>query len=91
MGQQVLQYHAEHGVVPLPGLAAAAAPLVAVTPAGDKGLAVAQIKQGVRLVTLAKDGAGKLGVAVQAIDKGLFVAFVWKVRCGEAGRPGRDV
>ncbi len=83
MGQQVLQYQNEHGsgaLAVVPGAAAAAAPLAMVTPVGDRGIALAQIKNGVRMVTLAKDAAGKLGLAVQAIDKGVFVAFVWKVR-----------
>lgn len=67
VGQQVVAYQQQF-----------AQPLVAITPAQDKGIARAGIKQGVREVTLAKDQAGKLGLAVQHIDKGVFVSFVWK-------------
>lgn len=56
----------------------AAAPIVAITPKHDVGMARAEIQQGVRPVVLAKDAAGKFGVAVAAWDKGVFVAFVWK-------------
>lgn len=67
LGMQVLQYQQP-----------ASRALVSVTPADDKGIARAQIKQGVREVALAKDAKGKLGLAVQHIDKGVFVSFVWK-------------
>lgn len=53
-------------------------PIVAITSPQDLGVARAQVKQGVRQVILAKDGNGKLGIALAAIDKGLFVAFVWQ-------------
>lgn len=52
--------------------------LATVTPAANTGVAAAAIRQGVRQVTLAKDGSGKLGIAVDAWDKGVFVAFVWR-------------
>jgi syntenin-1 len=52
--------------------------LATVTPASEKGIARAAIRQGVREVTLAKGADGKLGLAVDAWDKGVFVAFVWK-------------
>lgn len=67
LGLQVLQQQ--------PGQAQA---IVSLTPVNDKGVARAQVKQGVREVVLAKDGKGKLGLATQHIDKGVFVAFVWK-------------
>lgn len=51
--------------------------IVSITPKNDLAMQRAEIKQGVRQVVLAKDQAGKLGIAVRAIDKGLFVAFVW--------------
>lgn len=51
--------------------------LVSITPKNDLAMRRAEIQQGVRQVVLAKDQAGKLGIAVRAIDKGLFVAFVW--------------
>jgi syntenin-1 len=57
---------------------AKAQPLATVTPASDQGIMRAAIRQGVREVVLAKDQAGYLGVAVDAWDKGVFVAFVWK-------------
>jgi syntenin-1 len=55
-----------------------AQPLACITPVGDKSLARAEVKQGVREVILCKDGAGKIGVAFKAIDKGIFISFVWK-------------
>jgi len=54
------------------------APLASVTPVGDKALARAEVKQGVREVVLCKDQSGKVGICTQAIDKGVFVALVWK-------------
>lgn len=51
--------------------------IVALTKQDDRGLVAGTIRQGVREVVLAKDGNGKLGVAVKAIDKGVFVSFVW--------------
>lgn len=49
-----------------------------VTGQGNKGVARAQIQQGVREATLCKDGSGKIGLRVQAISKGIFVQFVHK-------------
>jgi len=60
-------------------------PLAAVTPAGDLGMARSEIHQGVKMVTLAKNADGKLGIAVQAIDKGIFVAFVWRDSAASLG------
>jgi syntenin-1 len=53
-------------------------PIASITPIGDAGMVRAHIKNGVRQVQLAKDGNGKLGFGVSAIDKGVFVAFVWQ-------------
>jgi len=53
-------------------------PVARITQANDLGMVRAEVKQGVRPVTLAKNQEGKLGLAVTAIDKGLFVAFVWR-------------
>eukprot|EP00039_Didymoeca_costata_P017986 m.331647 g.331647 ORF g.331647 m.331647 type:complete len:299 (+) comp16771_c0_seq1:167-1063(+) len=53
-------------------------PLATITQANDLGLSKAVIKQGIRQVVLAKDQNGKLGVAVDAWDKGIFIAFVWQ-------------
>ena len=46
---------------------------------GDNSLAVrrSEIKQGVREVILCKDGNGKLGLRVRAVNKGVFVSFVY--------------
>lgn len=61
------------GRVALPGSQA----LVSITPKNDVAMMRAEIKQGVRQIVLAKDQKGKIGIAVRAIDKGVFVAFVW--------------
>ncbi|XP_049858897.1 syntenin-1-like [Schistocerca gregaria] len=42
------------------------------------GLKRAQVTHGVRELTLCKDSAGKVGVRVKAIDKGVFVCLVTK-------------
>lgn len=44
----------------------------------DVGIRRAEIKQGVREITLCKDGEGKMGLRVRSINKGIFVAFVHK-------------
>jgi syntenin-1 len=51
--------------------------LVSITPKNDVAMQRAEIQQGVRQVVLAKDQAGKLGIAVRSIDQGVFVAVVW--------------
>jgi syntenin-1 len=53
-------------------------PLVSVTPVGDKAMARAEIKQGVREVVLCKDGNGKVGLYTQSIDKGVFITLVYR-------------
>lgn len=53
-------------------------PLVAITSSTDMGIKRAEVKQGVRQVILAKDQSGKVGLAVQDMDKGVFVAFVYR-------------
>jgi len=53
-------------------------PIARITAPDDRGLVAGSIKQGLREVILAKDGAGKLGVVMKAHDKGVFVAFVWR-------------
>jgi len=50
------------------------APLTASSP----GLARAQVSHGVRQVVLCKDGEGKIGLRVKAINKGIFVCLVKK-------------
>ncbi|EGD77435.1 syndecan binding protein [Salpingoeca rosetta] len=51
--------------------------IAALTPQTDRGLVAGTIRQGVREIVLAKSQEGKLGIAVKAIDKGVFVSFVW--------------
>jgi syntenin-1 len=55
----------------------ASKPLASVTPSTDTGIVRAMIRQGIREVTVCKDGQGMIGLAVDAWDKGVFVAFVW--------------
>lgn len=45
---------------------------------GDNNLGIrrAEIKQGIREVVLCKDGSGKVGLRVRAINKGVFVQYV---------------
>lgn len=53
-------------------------PLAAITASNNVGMERAEIKQGVRPMVVAKDSKGQLGIAPVAIDKGIFVGFVWK-------------
>jgi len=50
------------------------APVSSASPAFSKS----QLSHGIRQVVLCKDGAGKVGLRVKAIDKGIFVALVAK-------------
>ena len=45
---------------------------------GDNNISIrrSEIKQGVREVILCKDGQGKVGLRVRAINKGVFVQYV---------------
>ena len=45
---------------------------------GDNNISIrrSEIKQGVREVILCKDGQGKIGLRVRAINKGVFVQYV---------------
>lgn len=45
---------------------------------GNNSIAVrrSEIKQGVREVIMCKDGKGKLGMRLRAVNKGVFVQFV---------------
>lgn len=56
--------------------------IMPLTPQTDRGLVAGTIRQGVREIHLAKDESGKLGIAVKAIDKGVFVSFVWSNSAG---------
>lgn len=47
-----------------------------VTGANNVAVRRAEIKQGVRQVVLCKDGSGKIGLRVRAINKGVFVQYV---------------
>ena len=44
----------------------------------DVGLRKAEIRQGIREIVLCKDQDGKIGLRVQSVNKGVFVAFVHK-------------
>ncbi|XP_071836264.1 syntenin-1-like [Apostichopus japonicus] len=55
-----------------PGTVAVTAPVTG----NNLGVQRAEIKQGVRQVTLCKGGDGKVGVRFQAISKGIFISFV---------------
>uniref|UniRef100_A0A1W7R9H5 Syntenin-1 n=1 Tax=Hadrurus spadix TaxID=141984 RepID=A0A1W7R9H5_9SCOR len=54
----------------------ASLPMVAPLSGNSVGLKRAQVTHGIREVILCKDGNGKVGMRVQAIDKGVFVALV---------------
>lgn len=56
-------------------------PIATITKPDDKGVVASAIRQGIREFIVAKDGNGKIGLAVKAIDKGVFVAFVWRGSC----------
>lgn len=49
---------------------------VAPVTGNNKGLARAEIKQGVREVVMCKDGTGKVGLRVRHVNNGLFVCLV---------------
>eukprot|EP00117_Sycon_ciliatum_P042206 scpid81209/ scgid3337/ Syntenin-1; Scaffold protein Pbp1; Syndecan-binding protein 1 len=49
-----------------------------VTGNNDRGMLQSEIKQGLRPILLCKDVNGKAGLAVAAISKGIFVAFVYR-------------
>jgi len=67
VGHEVIQYQPpSHGMV---------API---TGQGNVGVMRAEVKQGVRQVVACKDQAGKLGIRVQHVDKGVFVSLVTK-------------
>merc|ERR1719309_172177 len=52
--------------------------LVAPISGDSPGLARAQVSHGVRQVVLCKDGDGKIGLKVKAVNKGIFVCLVAK-------------
>jgi len=52
--------------------------LVAPISGDSPGLARAQVSHGVRQVVLCKDGEGKIGLKVKAVNKGIFVCLVAK-------------
>ena len=49
-----------------------------ITGQNNMGVARSEIKQGIRMITACKDGEGKLGIRVQAVNKGVFVSLVSK-------------
>jgi len=50
--------------------------MVAPLSGGSQGLVRAQVSHGVRQVILCKDGEGKIGLRVKAVNKGVFVCLV---------------
>lgn len=52
--------------------------MVAPVSGNDVGIRRAEIKGGVREVICCKDGEGKIGLRVRAVNKGVFVALVHK-------------
>lgn len=71
--------------VPQPAAVAVPAPktgpltgMVAPLSGQSLGLQRAQVTHGIRELTLCKDASGKIGVRVQAINKGVFVCLVMK-------------
>jgi len=67
-------------VAPSPTSMVAPSPTSMVAPisGSNQGLARAQVTHGVRQVMLCKDGEGKVGLRVKAINKGIFVCLVTK-------------
>ena len=52
--------------------------MVAPVSGNDVGIQRAEIKNGIREIICCKDGDGKIGLRVRAVNKGVFVAFVHK-------------
>lgn len=52
--------------------------LVAPLSGSSLGLARAQVSHGIRQVVLCKDGEGRVGIKVKAVNKGIFVCLVTK-------------
>lgn len=77
MGLDVSQWAAAHGDLQVRHAASGHAQIAPVT-GNSVGLRRAEIKQGLRPVTLCKGADGKLGVRVKAISQGLFVAMVYR-------------
>jgi len=76
----VQQYQPQAGqVVAIPHQHAPSQSLAMVAPISQQGMLGMQrseIKQGVRQVILCKDGRGKIGLRIKAVNKGIFVAHV---------------
>lgn len=62
-----------NAVVPATGSGA----IAPVSGSNNVGIRRAEIKQGIREVVLCKDNDGKIGLRVRAVNKGVFVAFVF--------------
>ncbi|CAK8686259.1 syntenin-1-like isoform X2 [Clavelina lepadiformis] len=45
---------------------------------GIIGMQRAEVKQGIRMLILCKDGKGKMGLRIKSVSKGIFVAYVSK-------------
>ena len=59
----------QQGGAVVPAATATDKQIAPISGAGNVGVRRAEIKQGVREVTLCKDGSGKVGVCVEAISK----------------------
>ncbi|PAA68125.1 hypothetical protein BOX15_Mlig004386g1 [Macrostomum lignano] len=77
MGLDVSQWAAAHGSLEVRHAGSGHAQIAPVTQQ-SVGLRRAEIRQGLRPVTLCKGADGKLGVRVKAISQGLFVAMVYR-------------
>lgn len=53
----------------MPAATASDKQIAPISGSGNVGVRRAEIKQGVREVTVCKDGSGKIGVCVEAINK----------------------
>lgn len=76
MGLDLVPYQQPGGGAVVPAATASDKQIAPISGAGNVGIRRAEIKQGIREVTLCKDGSGKVGMCVEAINKGVFVCFV---------------
>jgi len=72
-------YPQQAGQVALPTQHAPSQSLAMIAPISQQGMLGMQrseIQQGVRMIILCKDGKGKIGLRIKAVNKGIFVAHV---------------
>lgn len=72
------QYTPANQQIAIHGTGSSGQQMVAPITGNDVGLRRAQVTHGIREVILCKDGKGKVGLRVRAVNKGLFVQFVAK-------------